>query len=306
MFTTNVFQKQKDGPYITCYHTQGTQLVHSTSKSITGPYAYSDIAMGPETNNPHIVRTSKGEYLLYHLNDNVVQPPIPACTGSGVNGGCQSSPGKGSTTPCGAPGAGTIGVAVSDSPYGPWKTVYPMCDIGEKFEVISNPSAWLMANNSVVVAFRYSNGHIYKQEEAIAIAYADSYVGPYKILNPDISGYLIEDPFIYKNSRGFHIFMHEFNCTCPYGDPNMIPGAHAYSYDAREWHSSPYPLYTTAITWANGTKIALNYRERPELLMDKSGNPAWLVTGAEVGLKYRYPTKGGPCQSVSIITEILY
>jgi hypothetical protein len=163
-----------------------------------------------------------------------------------------------------------------------------------------------MANDSVVLAFRYSNGHVHKQGEAVAIAFAESYKGPYKILNPDISSIVIEDPFIYHNSRGYHIFLHEFNCTCPYGDPKMYPGAHTYSPDARQWYTSPYPLYTTSITWANGTKVALNYRERPELLFDDEGHPAWLLTGAEVGYKYRYPVKGGPCQSVSIITQILH
>lgn len=300
-----MFQKKQSGPYITCYHTQGTQIVHSTSKSVTGPYSFADVTLGAETNNPHMVRNSKGTYLLFHLNDNMENPEIPSCTGEGPNGGCQTQPGKGSSTPCGAPGEGTIGVAVSSSPQGPWHVIYPLCDIGEKFKVISNPSAWLMANDSVVLAFRYSDGHIYGQGEAVAVAFAESYKGPYKILNPDVSPLYIEDPYIYENAFGFHMLVHEFNCTCPYGDPKMLPGAHLYSKDAKNWFTSPLPPYTTSITWENGTKVDLNYRERPELILDDAGNPTWLITGAEVGLKYRYPEKGGPCQSVSIITQIL-
>eukprot|EP01127_Copromyxa_protea_P008047 TRINITY_DN1835_c0_g1_i2.p1 TRINITY_DN1835_c0_g1~~TRINITY_DN1835_c0_g1_i2.p1 ORF type:complete len:232 (+),score=18.63 TRINITY_DN1835_c0_g1_i2:47-742(+) len=137
MWTDTIFQKEKDGPYITCYHTQGTQIIHSTSKTITGPYIFQDIALPPETNNPHVVKTSSGEYLLYHLNDNVAALPIPACTGWGLGGGCEQYPGNGSKTPCGAPGEGTIGIGVSKTTDGPWEVIYPMCDIGEKFSVIS-------------------------------------------------------------------------------------------------------------------------------------------------------------------------
>mmetsp|Transcript_51632 Transcript_51632/g.121152 ORF Transcript_51632/g.121152 Transcript_51632/m.121152 type:complete len:84 (-) Transcript_51632:34-285(-) len=82
----------------------------------------------------------------------------------------------------------------------------------------------------------------------------------------------------------------------------MIPGAHAFSKDGRDWHTSEYPLFLNHVQWANGTEGWLNYRERPELILE-DGRPAWLITGAELGQKYTSPP--GPCQSFTMLTEIL-
>ena len=45
------------------------------------PFAFSDVALGAETNNPHAVRTKAGEWLLFHTNDNIAEPTVPTCTG---------------------------------------------------------------------------------------------------------------------------------------------------------------------------------------------------------------------------------
>lgn len=112
----------------------------------------------------------------------------------------------------------------------------------------------------------------------------------------------------------------------------MIPGLHLFSDgpNASAWLTSPLPPYTNAVTWANGTRAMMNYRERPELLLHEGdGSPvrryegrgpgtflvptthtrlppqAFLITGTEWGHKYKFPLAGGPCQSVAMITEIL-
>ena len=41
--------------YVTCYHTQGTNVVHLTAPNATGPYSFADVSLGAETNNPHMV-----------------------------------------------------------------------------------------------------------------------------------------------------------------------------------------------------------------------------------------------------------
>ena len=70
--------------YVTCYHTQGTNVVHLTAPEATGPYSFADVSLGAETNNPHaVIRKAGGkdEYLLFHTNDNKPQPDIATCTG---------------------------------------------------------------------------------------------------------------------------------------------------------------------------------------------------------------------------------
>ena len=302
--------ENSNGTYLTCFHTQGTQIIHATSGNITGPYTLRDTATIPETNNPHVVRLSTGKYLLYHLNDDRRVPELPACTGAGPGGGCTGNI-SGSSTPCGQAGKGAIGVAVSVSPDGPWQIEYPLCALLRQFSVPSNPSVLVLPGDQILLTFRYSKGG----REAIAVARAPSYMGPYTLLNEDLPAVGLGTtassggPPTYRNKRGYHILVHQYNQTkheYPYGDPRMISGGHMYSLDAVTWHASQYPTYTNQVTWAeNNTRQMLNYRERPELIQDADGNPRWLVAGGEWGHKYRFPTKGGPCQSFAMITEIV-
>mmetsp|Transcript_14141 Transcript_14141/g.30702 ORF Transcript_14141/g.30702 Transcript_14141/m.30702 type:complete len:291 (-) Transcript_14141:33-905(-) len=289
---------------MTCFHTSGTHVVHAVAENITGPYEYGDAATPTETNNPHAVRGINGDYMLFHLNDNVAHPTVPTCNGGGPNPGPIKA--NYSRTPCGDEGHGTVGVALAKSPQGPWETIYPFCNVSVGAESIANPTAAVRPDGSILVAYRYSNGLIYKGSEAIAVASAPSVHGPYEVIAEDVTPLSVEDPHLYLDKRGAaHLFLHQYNCTqynCTYGDPRMIPGAHAFSKDGRDWHTSEYPLFLNHVQWANGTEGWLNYRERPELILE-DGRPAWLITGAELGQKYTSPP--GPCQSFTMLTEIL-
>ena len=177
---------------------------------------YSDVAIGPEANCPHAIITNFGEYVIYHNNDDSVDPPLLTCTGTGRDGGCKHV--AGSTTPCGLPGVGTVAIAHSTSPAGPWTLDYPLCDIGNMFNTISNPSALIADDGSVVLALRYYATLQNGTREAIAVLSADTFLGPYNVLNRDVTNVTSEDPFIYKNSRSFHMLAHQFNYSCcPYG-----------------------------------------------------------------------------------------
>jgi len=123
---------------------------------------------------------------------------------------------------------------------------------------------------------------------------------------------------MHAGKRGFHIAAHQYNSSwvlpngtvekLQYGDPRMASGAHMFSKDGVTWQTSAYAFYNNSVTWANGSSVVLNYRERPEVLTDEDGNPVYLVTGAEWGHKCQYPTcsLGQSCQSISMITEILH
>jgi hypothetical protein len=321
-----ICQANQTGPalparYVTCYHTQGTNVVHLTAAAATGPYAFADVSLGAETNNPHtVVRPVPGpdQYLLFHTNDNKPRPDIATCTG--VPGGAPFR-NQSNRQPCiGCSAQGSIGVATAASPAGPWKTVFPF--VGKAVPgnqgSLANPSPLLLANGSLMLAYRYSDGVKHKASEAIAIAIADSAEGPWEFLQTDVTALNVEDPALYANKRGYHLALHQYNATfvepngtvvkLQYGDPRMASGAHAFSKDGRTWATSPYAIYNNSITWANGSSVVLNYRERPELVTDADGAPRYLVTGAEWGIKCAFPTcvAGQSCQSIAMITEILH
>lgn len=300
---------------MTCYHTQGTDIVHATAKTPIGPFTFSDVALAAETNNPHVDINERGEWILFHTNDNKPNADIATCTGQPG-----SSPFRGKSEPCvGCTNQGSIAVATAMSPHGPWTTRFPIQHLyPQGSSSIANPTPLVLRNGSVMLAYRYSHGVVHGQSEAIAIAVADDAAGPYHVINPDAVTLNVEDPVLYQTPQGLHLALHQYNSTyeysngtvirnLQYGDPRMASGAHAFSKDGITWLTSPYALYNNTIQFANGTVRDFNYRERPEVLMDGNGNPKWLVTGVEWGLKCSYPScdPRKSCQSVSIITEIL-
>ena len=224
--------------------------------------------------------------------------------------------------PCvGCSSAGSIGIATAADPSGPWTTVFPF--VGEPVPghqgSLANPSPLVLENGTLMLCYRYSNGVLHKQGEALAVAVAEQAAGPWTFLNADATALNVEDPALYLGARGYHIVAHQYNDTfvwpngtvekLQYGDPRMQSGAHMYSVDGVHWRTSPYALYNNSISWANGSDVVLNYRERPEVVVDeKTKRPMYLVTGAEWGHKCAYPTckPGQSCQSISMITEILH
>eukprot|EP01052_Picozoa_sp_SAG31_P019053 SAG31_NODE_1375_length_8594_cov_2.810477_3_plen_428_part_00 len=308
--------------YVTCYHTQGTNIVHLTADKPIGPYKFSDVSLGAETNNPHVaVDVAAGKtprYYLFHANDNKPDPMIATCTGET---GTAPFRNLSNSSPCvGCPPGGSIGVAAADSPYGPWSTMFPFVGKnvpGSQTGVLTNPSPLRLSNGTWMMAYRYGKGVVHGASEAIAVATAQNAVGPWSIIAADITPLDVEDPTLYKTKRGFHIAAHQYNGSwllpngrhikLDYGDPRMASGAHLFSRDGINWTTSAYALYNNSVTWSNGSRTALNYRERPELIQDANGTPLFLVSGAEWGHKCQYPTckVGQSCQSMAIITEIL-
>ena len=228
---------------MTCYHTQGTNIVHLTSQTALGPYSFADVALGAETNNPHVTILGDGnsrKWVLVHTNDNKPVPQIASC--SGVP---SSSPFRNTSNlqECvGCTDKGSIGIATSNSAAGPWKTVFPFVGAASKNPVswpnrsLANPSALVLDNGTIMLAYRYSSGLTYKQSEAVAVSVADSAAGPWTFLNIDVSPLNIEDPVLYKTKRGYHFAAHQYNSTwqlhngtlinVQYDDPRMASGAH--------------------------------------------------------------------------------
>ena len=201
--------------YVTCYHTQGTNIVHLVSERATGPYSFADVSLGAETNNPHAVirsqrtipsaaksadQSDSPTWLLFHTNDNKPHPDIATCTGVP-----DSRPFRNTSNlaPCiGCSSQGSIGIATARDPSGPWSTVFPFVglDVPGSTGSLANPSAMVRANGSLMLVYRYSNGVTHHASEAIAVAVAENPAGPWTFLSNDVTPLSVEDPALYQGT----------------------------------------------------------------------------------------------------------
>eukprot|EP01052_Picozoa_sp_SAG31_P021485 SAG31_NODE_1664_length_7585_cov_10.994523_8_plen_285_part_00 len=91
--------------------------------------------------------------------------------------------------------------------------------------------------------------------------------------------------------------------------PCTSNGGHAYSVDGREWHISPVPPYTAETEFEDGTKVFWRARERPHVVFNEHGEPAFLLNGVGDPIKVncsagpstpgRVPTDPNACQCPS-------
>ena len=171
---------------------KSSEIAHYVSDSPEGPFKFSDVAVkgtGTDTwdkyapHNPEIKKVGNQYVLLYIANTDYHQPPHPANQ--------------------------SIGMAIADSPYGPWKKV------GKDGMILdaNTPGTWCYRSRNGVVnpAFLAVNGKYYlyfkargKEGLRYGLAVADQLEGPYKILNRPITDNkaTLEDAtaFYYKNT----------------------------------------------------------------------------------------------------------
>lgn len=255
-----------------------SEIVHAISPTPEGPYKFSDVALpargaqywdGRSTHNPRIFKYNHKYYLIYMGSTHPFEEPsyeeLTLDSKWCIVGRANKR----------------IGLAVADSPYGPWKrqdepilktepnTFYSY--------LTSNPSPVIRKDGSVLMIFkgrahtengRYSN-------MALGIASAPSIEGPYTVQNdkkPILQGEA-EDPFLWEDERGFHIIFkdHVAKFTGEKGG-----GVMAHSQDGIHWALDKDPkAYSKTIEWRNGQVEALGQVERPFLLL-KNGKPAYV------------------------------
>jgi len=93
-----------------------------------------------------------------------------------------------------------------------------------------------------------------------------------------------EDPFIWKNSRGYHGLFHACTWTDSLGKTWPVAewaGRYAHSADGTSWTFSPVPAYNGTIVWKNGTTSVFSRMERPYLVFDQNNNPTHLFNGVQ-------------------------
>lgn len=274
--------KGKDGKYHIFYsrwHKKYTfnawvthsEVAHAVADKPLGPYRFSDVALparGPRfwdghyTHNPTI-HLFDGKYYLYYAGN----------FGDGVNvqNGLNMTHRNNQR----------IGVAVSESPYGPWtRSDKPLIDVSPDPDA---HDALMMANPSVT---RMHDGRYLMVYKAVAkrkpmpfggpvvhlCAVASRPDGPFVKMNKPIftvegSFFPAEDPYIWYQDNCYYAIAKDMNGEFTKKGRSLVL---FYSVNGLDWKPAKNALVSTLeFTMKNGKKVKLSHMERPQLLIEK-------------------------------------
>lgn len=261
-----------------------SEVAYAIADSPTGPFRHVNVALrargkafwdGLCTHNPTILRVGE-KYYLYYMGNTGDDQPMTTLNWTHRNNQ-------------------RIGVAVAESPAGPWQRFdSPIVGVSDD----PNAPDSLVATNPTV-ARRPDGGFlmIYKavgRQRPLPFggpvvhltATADSPTGPFTkqlkpiFITPGVD-FPAEDPFAWYDyaARRYYAVVKDNNGHFTHAGKSL---ALWESPDGFAWKLAPNPLVsTTEVTWANGTKQKLNSLERPQLLFAPDGTPAVLLCASD-------------------------
>ncbi|PIB34897.1 glycosyl hydrolase family 43 [Reichenbachiella sp. 5M10] len=261
-----------------------SEIVHAVSDTPEGPYRFSDVALGyrgvqywdgRSCHNPKIVKHD-GKYLLYYMGST---HPFEEVTPDNVadfdlqSKWCIAGRWR-----------KRVGLAIADSPYGPWERLdEPILDVKpDSFYsfLTSNPSPLIKEDGSVVLLFKgrsYREDELTHTDQFIGVATAPTYDGEYTVVGdePVFSSEQfgeVEDPHLWRDDQGFHMIAKDMTGDI-IGTGHHHGGVLAHSEDGIHWVLDDNPLaYTRTVTWDNGQTIKQGQLERPFVFVE-DGQP---------------------------------
>lgn len=269
-----------------------SEIVRAVSQNPVGPYSFVEVVLpvrgsayfdGLCTHNPRIVRY-KDKYLLYHFG-TTYDFPLPT----------KNNPIVSSNDWAKAWMNKRVGLAISDSLFGPWKRV-------EKPVIEPRPGKWdasITSNPSPVVDPKTGNILLmYKSSTQgltppllLGVAMAEGPRKEYKRLSDspifrfeteDNNRIDVEDPYIWWADGKYQgILKDRSGKIC--GEEGG--GVHVWSNDGINWNLyDNFKAYTRNIVWEDGTRTRQNHFERPFLLIE-DGDPTHLFAAVGEGPK---------------------
>lgn len=258
-----------------------SEVAHAVGDTPFGPWVFHDVALparganfwdGSCTHNPTVLRVGKKFYLYYMGNygDGKVRQPL-----NWTHRNHQR-----------------IGVAVADSPDGPWVRIdKPVLDVSADHDA---PDALLTANPSVV---QRPDGGFLMVYKAVGlkgklpfggpvvhlVATSDSPTGPF-LKRPDPIfgmkgvGFAAEDPFVWRGPDRYWAIVKD-------NDGNFTHRGYSLalwnSVDGFTWTLATHRFVASpsTVTWADGHVEKLTALERPQLVLE-NGEPIALLCAA--------------------------
>lgn len=251
-----------------------SEIAHATSRDLFGPYHFRDVALpergdafwdGHVTHNPTIQKWGKKYYLYYMGNKG----DRKICK-DGLNWVHRNNQ--------------RIGVAVSDSPNGPWKRFdSPLIDVSNDSTAadalaVNNPSVSRCPDGKYLMVYKAIG-----KKQALPFggpvvqltATADSPLGPFKkdltpIFTSNNTSFATEDPYIWFQDNRYYAIVKDME-----GEFTHIKRSLALfvSEDGKDWNVAAHNLVSDlVITWENGHRDTVDRLERPQLYIE-GGQP---------------------------------
>lgn len=264
-----------------------SEIAHAISDSAMGPYVFAGIALQPRgeefwdgcsVHNPTI-HYFDGKYYLYYMGTTGTSE----CRFNQLNIEYRNNQ--------------RIGVAVSESLWGPWERFdMPLIDVSKDSLaydalMVSNPAITQAPDGSFLMVYKA----VGKRKEGILggpvvhlCATADSPLGPFKkrqkpIFTSKTSDFPAEDPYIWVQDGGYFAIVKDMEGSFTKAGRSL---ALFYSLDGKKWKPVKHPLIsTTELHMYTGKTIELQHLERPQLLFEE-GKPIILFMAADTLSSY--------------------
>lgn len=257
-----------------------SEIIRAWSPTIVGPYKFVEKILpagnscawnGRMVHNPTIVEHN-GKYLLYFIGSTYKEEtPTPEKLENNKKLQCEIY------------NRIKIGMAIADSPSGPWIPIEsPILEPRPGHwdsDVVTNPAPCAMPDGRIFLYYRSNT----PEGLRIGLAVAESPEGPYMRAQdaPVMKEFNIEDPFVWHNGKCFHMLAKDISGEIT---GEKIAGAHFYSGDGIEWKLADPPKgYSKIVKFDNGESIALGCLERPQLTFDADRKPAYMFAAAADG-----------------------
>lgn len=268
------------------------KIAHAVSDKPEGPYEFSDYVFerrgrnyfdGMNQHNPSI-KYWNGKYYLYYFGSTYAREiPKHADDISELDfletWNCKR-----------------IGVAVADSPYGPWvRPEQPLLEPRDcshwDCTITTNPSCAILPDGTTYMIYK-SRSHVGAPLQ-LGVAKSDKPDGPFErlteepIFDFDNKDWHVEDPFIWYDEGVFHLLMKDdFKNNCGGITGELGAGVYAQSRDCIHWEIAHQPkAYSRTVQWNDGTSSVPCNLERPNLLM-KGSKPTHLFLAAGDGERF--------------------
>ncbi len=262
-------------------------ISHAVSESPFGPFTHKDDALpdrGPEfwdgstTHNPTIHKIN-GRYYLYYMGNRGDKKIVSVPGKAKINWVHRNNQ--------------RIGVAVADSPNGPWKRFdKPVLDITHNDSLAhdalmtSNPSVCQMADGKILMVYKAvgkkrklpSGGPVVHM-----VAIADSPTGPFKkfpdpVFTFEGETFPAEDPYIWYQDGKYRAIVKRIKHE---GKTRIFSLVHYDSEDGIKWNQGKYfEISDKTVTWEDGTTTKFDHLERPQVFIE-NGEPVALLCAAD-------------------------
>ena len=251
-----------------------SEIVHAFAENISSPCRFVEKILpdgksgswdSKMAHNPSVVKYGD-KYLLYYIGLDYDFAPPPAEDFAA----CQLAAEK-------AYWNIRIGVAISDSPGGPWRRASKpiLAPRSGKWDgkLVTNPAPCVLPDGRIYLYYRANT----PEGLRIGLAAADSPEGDYSRFDRPVLNFYVEDPFVWHNGKYFEMLAKDMDGSIT---GELHAGAHFVSDDGIDWKFQKI-AYSRSVVYEDGTKFTFGALERPQLLFRNGAPEALLVAAAD-------------------------